>query len=93
MRAEISYDLVMGDEMEFVEGTYRLPDCDWQVFIFSRSDVAQPRVEPSKWPSGVTGVCVRFPRSMRLNRTTVANVLSVALGVSEWVVLPGPDSL
>ena len=29
MRAEISYDLVMDDDMEFVEGTYRLPGGDW----------------------------------------------------------------
>jgi hypothetical protein len=25
MHAEISYDLVMDDDMEFVEGSYRLP--------------------------------------------------------------------
>lgn len=33
--AEISYDLVMDDDMSFVEGTYRLPGGDWQVVIVS----------------------------------------------------------
>jgi hypothetical protein len=42
MRAEISYDLVVGDDMEFVEGTYRLLGGDWKVVIVSGSqrDVA-----------------------------------------------------
>ena len=31
MHAEISYDLVMDDDMSFVEGTYRLLGGDWQV--------------------------------------------------------------
>src|SRR5262245_47640183 len=42
--AEISYDLVMGEDMAFVEGTYRLPGGDWQVVIVSRYDVAEPQV-------------------------------------------------
>ena len=31
---EISYDLVMGDDMAFVEGTFRISGGEWQVFIF-----------------------------------------------------------
>jgi hypothetical protein len=46
MRAEISYDLVMNDDMEFVEGTYRLPNEDWQVLIVSKRDVPEPIVVP-----------------------------------------------
>ena len=34
MKAEITFDLVMDDDMPFVEGCYRLPDGPWQVFIF-----------------------------------------------------------
>jgi hypothetical protein len=93
MRAEISYDLVMDDDMSFVEGTYRLPGRGWQVFIFSRYDVSEPQVKPSTWDSGVTGVFVPFPRSGRLDRAAVEGTLSAALGVREWVVVRGPDSL
>jgi hypothetical protein len=37
MRAEISYDLVMDDDMWFVDGTKRLPGRDWQVVIVRAS--------------------------------------------------------
>jgi hypothetical protein len=95
MRAEISYDLVMDDDMEFVEGTYRLPGGDWQVGIVSAfdRDVPAPRVVPQRWDSGVSGVVVRLPRAERINAATVERVLSEALGVSEWVRVRGPDSM
>ncbi len=95
MRGEISYDLVMDEDMPFVEGTYRLPGGDWQVVIFSafERDVPEPEVVPQVWPSGVTGVFVRFPRGERLDSAAVERVLSAALGVSEWVRVRGPDSM
>jgi hypothetical protein len=95
MRAEISYDLVMDDDMPFVEGTYRLPGGDWQVFIVLASDrdVSSPQVVPRRWESGVAGVCIRLPRGQRINAATVERVLSVTLGVSEWVRVRGPDSM
>jgi hypothetical protein len=95
MRAEISYDLVMDDEMEFVEGTYRLPGGDWQVVIVSafERDIPQPQVVPQRWESGVSGVFVRIPRAERINAGTVERILSEALGVSEWVRVSGPDSM
>jgi hypothetical protein len=95
MRAEISYDLVMDDDMPFVEGTYRLPGGPWQVVIvlaFDR-DVPEPQVVPQRWPSGVTGVVVRIPRGERINAAMVERVLSGGLGVSEWVWVRGPDSM
>ena len=43
--AQISFDLVMGEAMSFVEGTYRLPGRAWEVFIFGPdADVSEPRV-------------------------------------------------
>jgi hypothetical protein len=95
MRREISYDLVMDDDMPFVEGTYRLPGGAWQVVIFSASqrDVAEPEVVPQVWDSGVSGVYVRFPRHLPLNAEEVERVLSEALGVSEWLRVSGPDSM
>lgn len=63
VRAEISYDLVMEDEMDFVEGTYRLPGGEWQVFVFTiLSETTVPQWTPTQWEGGVTGVFVRYPR-------------------------------
>jgi hypothetical protein len=93
MDAEISYDLVMEPEMCFVEGTYRLPDNDWQVFIFSPRAVAEIRVTFCAWPSGVEGVFVNFPRGSGMNREIVERVLSDALGVRKWKEVRGPDSM
>jgi hypothetical protein len=93
MYAEISYDLVMENDMSFVEGTYRLPGREWRVFIFSRKDVAEPHVEQGSWESGVSGAFVHFPRSARLDQTAVERVLAGALEVREWVVVRGPDSM
>ena len=95
MRAEISYDLVLDDNMGFLEGTYRLPGGDWQVVIVPppRETVADPAVEPSEWDSGVTGVVVRLARGGRVNAPAVERALGAALGVSEWVRVRGPDSI
>jgi len=91
--AEISYDLVMCDDMDFVEGTYRLPGGEWQVVIVSRYDVQKPEVVPQRWESGTSGVLIRFPRSDRLDRAAVEQVLSTSLGVWKWVDVRGPDSV
>lgn len=36
MRAEITFDLVMTEDMAFVESCYRLAGGVWQVFMFRR---------------------------------------------------------
>ena len=94
VKAEISYDLVMEDEMSFVEGTYRLPGGEWQVFIFiPRQDSTAVVWTRSEWESGVTGLVIRFPGKVPLNKVVVESVLSEALGVSEWFEIRGPDSM
>ena len=93
MCAEINYDLEMLDDMGFVEGTYRLPEQDWQVVIVSRKDVAEPEIVRSQWDRGMTGLFIRFPRGWRLNAEAVERILSAATGVSEWAVVRGPDSI
>jgi hypothetical protein len=93
MCGEISYDLVMDNDMAFVEGTYRLAGGEWRVVIASRCDVAEPQVVAHRWASGVSGVLVRFPRAVSLNREAVEQVLAAALGVSRWVQVRGPDSM
>jgi hypothetical protein len=95
MRAEISYNLVMDDDMAFVEGAYRLPGGDWQVFIVSAfdRDVPEPQVVLQRWESGVSGVFIRMPRAERINAAAVERVLSAALDVTGWVRVRGPDSM
>ncbi len=83
----------MGDDMAFVEGTYRLPGAGWQVVVVSRFDLPEPEVISETWSSGVTGIFVRFPRSEPLNKLAIERVLSGALGVAEWVETRGPDSM
>jgi hypothetical protein len=94
VRAEISYDLVMDDEMDFVEGTYRLPGAEWQVFIFTTlGEATATHWRLSEWKSGVTGVFVRCPRDRPLNKRAVEAILSEALSVGEWIEIRGPDSM
>jgi hypothetical protein len=93
MTAEISDDLVMKDEMDFVEGAYRVQDADWQVFIVSKAPVEQPQISPCRWSSGVAGVVIRLPRSARLNRRLVEQVMGQWLGVKQWREVRGPDSM
>ncbi len=95
MKAQISFDLVMKDNMPFVEGTFLLPDHDWQVFIFGPdSTVSEPEVNAKgRWESGVTGVFVKWPESLTLNKSEVLRILSEHLGVTEWQEVNGPDSI
>ncbi len=95
MRAEISYDLVLDEDMEFLEGTYRLPDQDWQVFIASafQREVPDAQIVPQRWRSGVTGILLRIARPEKINAGTVERLLSEALHVSDWTRVQGPDSM
>ena len=94
MHAEISYDFVMTDQMSFVEGTYRLPGREWQVFIFGPdSSVTHPQAITGKWESGITGVFVKWPPSLTLNKKSVVELMSAQHGVSEWTEVRGPDSM
>src|SRR2546429_548419 len=94
MQGEISYDLIMEDDMDFVEGCYRLPHKPWEVFIFSKSRrIAEPAHRFFTWDSGVTGITFHVPDSTRLNKTLVEELLSSVLGVVRWDEVRGPDSI
>lgn len=90
---EISYDLVMDDDMAFVEGTFRLRGCQWQVFIVSPCERGATAIEPQTWDSGVTGLLLRWPRSLRLGRRQVEQTLGRFLHVEHWTEVRGPDSI
>jgi hypothetical protein len=91
--AEISFDLIMEDEMAFAEGTYRMRGGDWHVFIFSRHDGDGIRSAFNEWSSGVTGRVVRVPQNAKLNRQTIKQILGDILYVNEWLEVRGPDSM
>jgi hypothetical protein len=96
MKAEITFDLVMEDNMPFVEGCYRLERADWEVFIIahSRAGSSEPGVWKNlTWQSGVKGLNAVVPATTRLNKSVVLEVLSDALGVTEWSEIRGPDSI
>lgn len=91
--AQISYDLLMGDDMEFVEGCFRLSGGPWQVVIVSKRDVAEVETCQEVWGTGTTGVSVRFPRVRVLNSEAVERILSALFSVPGWELVRGPDSM
>lgn len=93
MCAQISYDLVMEPDMAFVEGTLRVPPGDWQVFIFSKRDIPDPIVDPQTWSSDVSGICVMFPHSEKLDQEAVEAILCSHFKVPKWTGVRGPDSM
>ena len=93
MIGEISYDLKMEDDMDFIEGCYRVENGPWQVVIVSKRPVEKPSVVPSSWESGVVGVVINVPLSTKLSRWVVEELLSEKLGVDSWKDVRGPDSI
>ena len=93
MTGEISYDLVMTDDMDFAEGAYRVAGGEWRVFVVRRRAVAEPATKPTTWDSGVSGVVIDLPSTTRLDKSVVERLLSGQCGVSEWSEARGPDSM
>src|SRR4051794_28976943 len=92
-RYEISYDIVMSDDMGFVEGCYRLPGHLWQVLLFAHKDVPALSHSFGTWRSGVTGVEFGVPRGTPINHEFVVSAMSEVFGAASWTVVNGPDSL
>ena len=93
MIGEISYDLIMEDDMSFVEGAFRIGHADWQVFIFRKDPIEQIEVKSGHWASSVTGLFVRIPSSFCLNKQFVIKTLTEYSRVEEWREVRGPDSM
>ena len=91
---EISYDLVMEEDMAFVEGSYRIGGGgDWQVFIMSKRPIDEPSWKSSTWKSRVSGIVVQVPERMPLNADSTERLLADILGVGAWERVRGPDSM
>lgn len=93
MITEISFDLLMEEDMDFAEGSLRVQSSEWKVFVFSKRDVSTPMIKDTRWPSGVTGVCVDFPRTHVLNQLTTEHILTDHYGITRFDVVRGPDSM
>jgi hypothetical protein len=96
VKAEITFDLVMTEDMPFVEGCYRLDEGDWQVFMFRHSGRGAEPAGVKRdlvWDSGVTGLNVILPDDSKINKSLVLIVMSEILGVTEWIEVRGPDSI
>jgi len=96
MKAEISFDLIMGEDMPFVEGCFRLDGGIWKIFIVNHSDDEEGRIEINRniiWSSGVTGLSFTVSADININKSFVVQALSKEVGFSEWVEIRGPDSI
>jgi hypothetical protein len=96
-RPEFSSDIIMDEDNQYVEGTYRLPGRFWEVLIVRKVDVPalqhRPNQPPIEWESGITGIIIDVPREDKLNREYVRNALTIAFGYTDWVEVRGPDSM
>ncbi|MBC8289165.1 MAG: hypothetical protein H8E37_02510 [Planctomycetes bacterium] len=98
-RAEISFDLVLKEDNDWMEGSYRLLGEFWNVVIFRKDDVEEVRFQrriwerPTKWERAMTGMVIRFPRKVRVGRNDLFGAMSRAFGCSEWTEVAGPDSM
>ena len=90
MKFEISYDIVMREEMDAVEGCYRLPAQFWQGFAFFKQDVTELQHRFVTWESGLTGIEFDVPREANLNRKYVVRSMSEIFGADSWAEVHGP---
>jgi hypothetical protein len=100
MRGEVTFDTIDdGSERDHVEGCYRLPAAEWMIFYFTH------RINGERWTgspiirkevtfqSGAKGMDAVMPISTRLDNGNILRLLGEILGVEEWVIVRGPDSL
>ena len=95
MNAEITWDLVMLDDMAFAEGCFRVEGGPWQVVIARKCRDGEPPLVKTglRWDSGVQGMNVILDRGEHLNENTLLRIMSSTLGVERWTKVRGPDSM
>ncbi|AKJ08361.1 Hypothetical protein AA314_09987 [Archangium gephyra] len=92
-RFELSFDTVVGEDADVVEGSYRVPGRPWEIFLFEKRDIAEPRHHFSTWRSGITGLEFFLPKRAVLDREAVLRGLAEVFSTQDWVEVRGPDSL
>jgi hypothetical protein len=92
-KGQISFDLIMEDDMDFVEGCY----CDTgeaaKVFVITKASCETPVFRAVQWPSGVTGVNIYVPHAQVLDRSSSLRLMTCFTGIADWQVVFGPDSI
>ncbi len=98
-RPEISFDLVLEEDNDWMEGSYRLPGEFWKVVIFQKDDVPELQFQPghwkrsTQWERDITGIVIRFPRKAKMSREDLLHAMSKVFGYNDWVQVEGPDSM
>jgi hypothetical protein len=87
----------MGEEMGFIEGTFRVPGAFWQVVIFTGpfegEDIPRRIHRRTTWESGITGLAFTVPEGTKMNRSYAVSALAEVFGTDAWVEVEGPDSM
>jgi hypothetical protein len=92
-RFELSFDTRPGEDADVLEGSYRVPGRPWEIFLFEKKDVPEPRHQLHTWRSGITGIEFALPRGTVLNREAVLRWMSEVFATRDWAEVRGPDSL
>jgi len=98
-RAEISFDTVLEEDNDYIEGSYRLPGGGWQVVAFKKDNVPAIQAKPGRWErlteweETATGMIVSLPRECTANREFVLKAMAQITGIAAWVEVHGPDSM
>jgi hypothetical protein len=85
----------MSDDMDFVEGCYRIEGGPWQVVTARKCrDGEQPAVRTGlHWDSGIQGMNVLLGRDEHLNKGSLLRIMSSTPGVEHWTEVCDPDSM
>ncbi len=98
-RPEISFDIILEEDNDRAEGSYRLPGEFWNVAIFEKADAPELRCKPAVWrkptvwESEIPGVVIQFPQAAKMGRDDILRAMSHFFHVGEWAEISGPDSI
>ena len=98
-RAEISFDLVLEEDNDWTEGSYRLPGEFWKVVIFQKDEVPELQFRQfrwrkwTQWERDVAGIVILFPQKKSMGHKDMLHAMSQAFGCNDWVQVVGPDSM
>jgi hypothetical protein len=91
---EISTDLVLGNDMAFFQGTYRIPGEFWRL-VLAHTEPEYEKVIHKKymWPTGIETIEVRVPEGQKINLEFVKDILTRYCPQANWELVRGPDSM
>ncbi|WP_226703809.1 hypothetical protein [Microbulbifer elongatus] len=91
---QISSDLVLDEDMQFFDGTFRTPGEFWgPIEVFKSEDIGCPKLEIRQCPNGLIAMVGRMPENQPLNLCTIIECLQSLYPGSDWQQVNGPDSM